>query len=145
MINYADNSYNYHDSYKPQTQFTDARMEVDAPAGGLMFNKEFFERLQDRLWNYFHRFPSADSAVVLIHTSEAEYLLVDVVEADDRFITFAHWPREVADLPKRWSDVTDSLAAVTIPYEEIRSVHFDPRLARGREIGFTKSGRKLVS
>ena len=110
-----------------------------------MFNRAFFEDLHRRLRNYFHRFPNAESAVILIHTNEAEYLLVDIIEADDQFITFVHWPREIADLPKRWADVEDSLAAATIPYSEIRSVHFDPRLARGREIGFTKSGRKLVS
>jgi hypothetical protein len=108
-----------------------------------MFNKAFFDELQDRLGSYFDRFPSADSAAVVIVTHEAEFILVDIIEADSRFLTFAFWPKDNADLPKDWADVRDSLEAVTLPYRDIRSVHFNPKLSRGREIGFTKSGRKL--
>jgi hypothetical protein len=106
-----------------------------------MFDKQFFDGLDRRLHNYFRRFPSAERIAVVITTNQAEYLLVEVTESDESFITFAHWPLEKADLPVRWKDVKDSLPAVAIPYQEIRSVEFDPKIARGSEIGFNKASR----
>jgi len=104
-----------------------------------MFDKKFFDELEHRLERYFHLFPSAERVGVLINTYQNdEYLLVGIIEYDERFITFAHWPKENADIPRRWDDVKNSLAAVTISYQDIRSVDFDPKIVHGKEIGFNR-------
>jgi hypothetical protein len=103
-----------------------------------MFDKMFFDDLQRRVEKYFDRFPSAKRVGILITTHDAEYLLVDLIEYDERFVTFAHWPRDNADLPESWAEVRDSLAAVIVPYEDIVSIQFDPKIVRGSEIGFSR-------
>jgi hypothetical protein len=107
-----------------------------------MFDKMFFDQLEKRLEKYFRRYPEAERVAVLVTTNQAEYLLVEIIEYDERFITFSYWPRENADLPKRWDEVPHSLTAVIISYEDIRSVTFDPKLVREREIGFKKPLRE---
>jgi hypothetical protein len=103
-----------------------------------MFDRLFFDDLHARIQRYFDRFPSASRVGIIITTSHGEYLMVDVIEYDERFLTFAHWPLDNADLPRSWADVKDSLAAVTIPYEDIHAIEFDPKIVRGKEIGFPR-------
>src|SRR5688572_11946442 len=105
--------------------------------GSYMFEKRIFDELEPRLEAYFRRFPSAERVGIIIRTHQADYLVAEIIDYDDRFITFAHWPLENADIPRTWGDVRDSLVAVTIPYHEITAIEFDPKVVRGREIGFT--------
>jgi hypothetical protein len=106
-----------------------------------VFDKEFFNNLEGRLKNYFSRFPSTKRVAVIITTNQAEYLLVEVIDCDDKFITFIHWPREKSDLPARWNQADDPLAAMVVPYEDVRCVEFDPKIVRGSEIGFTRPAK----
>src|SRR5688572_27573319 len=103
-----------------------------------MFDKMFFDDLENRLEKYFRRYPATERVAVLLATHQSEYLLVEILEYDERFITFAHWPRQNSDIPRRWDEVRHSLAAVIIPYQDIRSISFDPKPVREGEIGFTR-------
>ncbi len=103
-----------------------------------MFDKMFFDELEGRIQKYFQRYPTAERVAVFVSTNHVEYLVVEIIEYDERFITFSHWPRENADLPRRWDEVRDSLAVVIIPYEDIRAVMLDPKTVREREIGFQR-------
>jgi hypothetical protein len=76
---------------------------------------------------------------VLINTHQQQYWLVEILEYDERFITFSFWPREDADLPKSWDLHKESLAAITISYEDIQAIEFNPEIVRGHEIGFSRS------
>jgi hypothetical protein len=99
----------------------------------------FFDDLHRRIQKYFDRFPDENRVGIVIETSGGGYLMVDIIEYDERFITFAHWPLENADLPSTWAAIKHSLAAVTIPYEDIRAIEFDPKIVRGKEIGFPRN------
>jgi hypothetical protein len=103
-----------------------------------MFNKQFFDGLDERIQNYFQRFPDTQRVALIVTTNQGEYLLVEIIEYDDAILTFSHWPLEKADLPVHWKDVRGSLPVIAVPYQEIRSIEFDPKLARGSEIGFTR-------
>ena len=105
-----------------------------------MFDKQFFDELEGRLEKYFQHFPSAERAGVIINTYHGdEFLLVGIIDLDDRFIVFGHWPMENADIPRQWKNPKNSLPAITLSYSDIRSVEFDPKVVRGSEIGFTKN------
>ena len=103
-----------------------------------MFDKIFFDQLHDRLERYFDRFTSVERVVLLLRANQEEYVMVEILEYDERFITFTYWPRDKADLPEKWSEVRTGLAALTIPYPDIRSIEFNPGIVRGREIGFRR-------
>jgi hypothetical protein len=106
-----------------------------------MFDKVYFDQLEARLRRYFQRFPANERVAVILSTQNADYLMVEIVEYDERFITLVNWPREDADLPDTWDKVRNSLSAITVPYAEIRSVEFNPRIVRGHEIGFRNRDR----
>ena len=104
-----------------------------------MFDKTFFDQLEARLERYFQRYPATERVGVLLATNHEEYLLVEVLEYDERFVAFTYWPRDNSDLPNSWDDVRHPLAAMTISYQEIRSIEFNAAIVREREIGFRRS------
>jgi hypothetical protein len=106
-----------------------------------MFDKAYFDDFQSRLEKYFRRYPSAERVAILLSTGDEEYLLVEIIDYDERFVTFLYWPRDNSDLPKRWEDIQYPLPAVTVTYPDIRSIEYSPSIVKGREIGFSRSGR----
>jgi len=106
------------------------------------FNKTFFKNIGDLLQEYYKVYPCSTVSLTLRVAGE-EYNVAKILKADDTLLSFSFYssPEKSHPLPpdcKEKSGETIAWPALTVPYEAILWVEFNPgKAAREREIGFT--------
>jgi hypothetical protein len=105
------------------------------------FNKTFFKNIGDLLQDYYKVYPCAAVSLTLRVAGE-EYNVARILKADDTLLTFSFYSTSEKSQPlppdcREKSEETIAWPALTVPYEAIFWVEFNPgRAAREREIGF---------
>ena len=116
-------------------------LETIALAG---FNRTFFKNISNLLDDYYKTYPCSVVTLTLRVLAD-EYNVAKILKADDTLLTFSYYssPDKAQALPEdcqQKSAERIAWPAITVPYEAILSMEFNPgRAAREREIGFTVS------
>ena len=106
------------------------------------FNRTFFKNISDLLDDYYKIYPCSVVTLTLRVMAD-EYNVAKILKADDMLLTFSYYssPDKAQALQQDCQQKSaEKIAwpAITVPYEAILSVEFNPgRAAREREIGFT--------
>ena len=106
------------------------------------FNRTFFKNISDLLEDYYKTYPCSVVTLTLRVLNE-EYNVAKILKADDTLLTFSFYSSADKSQPltaECQEKTTEKIAwpAITVPYEAILLVEFNPgRAAREREIGFT--------
>ena len=89
------------------------------------FDKTFFDNLGNLLRAYLKTYPCG-AVTVTLKAYGTEYHLNELIQVDQRVITFSHYDEnKSASLPE-WKERPTAWPALTIPYEVIESVEFNP-------------------
>ena len=106
------------------------------------FNRTFFKTISDLLDDYYKTYPCSVVTLTLRVLNE-EYNVAKILKADDTLLTFSFYssPEKSQPLPEDCAEKSSEKTAwpaITVPYEAILLVEFNPgKAAREREIGFT--------
>jgi hypothetical protein len=110
-----------------------------------MFTKAFFDELHELRSEYFRTYPCGVFTLT-IKAFGQEYNVVRLIKKGDSVLTFAFYDQrkstELVPAAKEVSRQSKAWPAISIPYEAIESVEFNPGKAReDPKIGFeTKEG-----
>ena len=94
-----------------------------------MFTKAFFEELQELRREYFQIYPCG-VIILTIKAYGVEYNVTRFIKSGDTVITFAFYDQrkstELVPSARNISGQSKAWPAVSIPYEAIESVEFNP-------------------
>jgi len=104
------------------------------------FDKPFFENIGELLKSYFKVYPCG-VVTLTIRAYDQEYNVVRFLRCDERLLTFVFFCDEKShEFPQQIQEKIGELRAwpaLTVPYEAILSVEFNPgKAAIQKEIGF---------
>ena len=105
------------------------------------FNKEYFEKFSDHLSEYFRVYDCGQVTVTINMYDQEKYDVERIMKCSENLVTFAFYSKAKSeDLPARAAESTrkpKALPTLTVPYEAILSVEFNPGRAGGLEgLGF---------
>ncbi len=93
------------------------------------FRKTYFEKLNDLLRVYFKAVPCG-AVSVTVKAYGKEFHLNKVLEVGQELITFAYYDEEKSTKLAEGKGEAMAWPALTLPYEVIESVEFDPGITR---------------
>jgi len=105
------------------------------------FNKEYFEKFSDHLSEYYRVYDCGQVTVTINTYDQEKYHVERIMGCNENLLTFTFYSKAKSrKLPSRAAERTrepEALPALTVPYEAILSVEFNPGRAGGMErLGF---------
>ena len=106
----------------------------------MAFSKAYFEKIGELIRDYSSVYPCMVTLTIRVHGQD--YNVVRVLKCDDELLPFAFYcDQKSAQLPEKIIEKTGeprAWPALTIPYEAIESVEFNPGEVAGQKgVGFT--------
>ncbi len=106
----------------------------------MAFSKQFFDNLSELLGEYFEKYPCG-FVTLTIKAYDQEYNVAAILKHDEELLTFTYYFSEKRHaLPEKFKERTgqsDAWPALTIPYDAILFVEFNPgKTGDGEQIGF---------
>jgi len=107
----------------------------------MALNKEYFETINERMNSYFAVYPTGLVTLTIRTTWGEEFNALRFLERTDEWLMFAYYSNkksvELNEKIKERTGESTAYPAISLPYDAILSVEFNPGAIKENKLGFT--------